>query len=83
MTSFLVLRQINQALNQCTQKYILYTKVFALNEYKTLDRLSKMQVVSKIRLAYLLNKKMIFGSFKNESNEKYYGSQVIITSTKG
>jgi hypothetical protein len=42
-----------------------------------------MQVVSKIRLAYLLNKKMIFGSFKNESNEKYYGSQVIITSTKG
>jgi hypothetical protein len=27
------------------QKYILYIKVFAHNEYKALDRLSKMQVV--------------------------------------
>jgi hypothetical protein len=25
---------------------------------------------------------MIFDSFKSESNEKYYGSQVIIISTK-
>jgi hypothetical protein len=62
---------------------MLYTKVFALNEYKALDRLSKMQVVSKTRLVYLLRtENMIFDSFKSESNEKDYGSQVIITSTQ-
>jgi hypothetical protein len=62
---------------------MLYTKVFALNEYKALDRLSKMQVVSKTRLVYLLRtENMIFDSFKSESNEKDYGSQVNITSTQ-
>jgi hypothetical protein len=42
-----------------------------------------MQVVSKTRLAYLLRTKINdLDSFKSESNEKYYGSQVIKTSTE-